>query len=153
MSIGLEVSKGMIDMTKGNIATYDGQHFPFKDNSFDLVTCVCVYHHIEKDLRKNFSQEVYRILKPNGSFVIFEHNPYNPLTKWIVSRTPVDQNAILVKAGEFRHNYLRHFTQHQCLYYLFFPKKIEFLEKALRFILKWIPLGGQYLYWVKKSPT
>lgn len=150
-SYGLDVSKGMLKKAIHDVAIYDGHHLPFKDNSFDLITCICVYHHIPPSDRLNFSQEVLRVLKPEGSFIIFEHNPFNPLTRWIVSRTPVDQNAILVKSSEFKKQYLYQFIQHRQQYYLFFPKKLSWLEKALYPILKFIPLGGQYLYWVKKN--
>jgi hypothetical protein len=36
------------------------------------------------------------VLRPGGSFVIFEHNKLNPLIRWIVARIPLDRNAVLL---------------------------------------------------------
>lgn len=45
------------------------EDLPFKDNFFDLITMYGSFHHIEN--RPEALQECLRILKPNGSLVIF----------------------------------------------------------------------------------
>jgi len=35
-----------------------------------------------------------------GHVVVFEHNPLNPVTRFVVARTPIDPNAILLRAAE-----------------------------------------------------
>lgn len=47
------------------------EHFPFKDNSFSLLTSNMVVEHVENPA--NFVGEVYRILKPGGVAII--HTP------------------------------------------------------------------------------
>jgi len=45
---------------------YDGQHIPFENNHFDLVTCVGVLEHVED--YKKFLSELMRVSK-NGVFI------------------------------------------------------------------------------------
>ena len=47
---------------------------PFPDNNFDKVYCSQVLNHIEDGERA--IKEMYRILKPGGSFLIMTQNPY-----------------------------------------------------------------------------
>jgi len=49
-----------------------GKFAPFKDNSFDLITCYSVVPY-EKDIDKFFS-EIFRILQPKGVAVIIIMN-------------------------------------------------------------------------------
>jgi len=44
----------------------------YEDNSFDLCTCILSLHHI-KDLN-NFINEISRIIKPGGYFLLIEHS-------------------------------------------------------------------------------
>jgi SAM-dependent methyltransferase len=126
---------------------------PFEDGQFDLVSAVCVYHHLPPDHRRGLTAEARRVLRPNGTFVIIEHNPYNPLTRLIVSRTPVDADAILLRPSETRHLF-----EHQGLviedqrYFLYLPerayRRLGFLEAALG---PWMPLGGQYAVFARSN--
>ena len=74
---------------------------PFDNGQFDFVTAG-VYHHVPVAERARLTNEVKRVLKPGGIFCIVEHNPYNPATRMIVSRTPIDANAILLPRRETR---------------------------------------------------
>ena len=47
----------------------------FKDNTFDVLTARMVFHHSE-DLEKAMN-EAYRVLKPNGRFILCEGTPPN----------------------------------------------------------------------------
>ena len=124
---------------------HDPARIPFDDSTFDFVTAVCVYHHVPPPARAALTAEVRRVLKPGGTFSIIEHNPYNPATRLIVSRTPVDADAILLRASETR-ELLRAagFQIDDQRYFLYFPeglyKKLSGVESAL----KSLPLGGQY---------
>ena len=42
--------------------------------------------------------ELGRVLKPGGRLYVFEHNPRNPLVRYVIARTPIDENAILLDA-------------------------------------------------------
>jgi len=118
---------------------------PFDDQSFDFITAVCVYHHVPEDQRLAFTKEILRLLKPRGIFCLIEHNPLNPVTKLIVSRTPVDADAQLLSAREAR-NLL---SSAGCgildtQYFLFLPERIHKYLGRLEDRLGRIPLGGQY---------
>jgi SAM-dependent methyltransferase len=118
---------------------------PFPDETFDFVSAVCVYHHVPEEQRAAFTAEVLRLLKPNGIFCLIEHNPFNPITRVIVSRTPVDADAQLLTAGKARDL----FTAAGCTimdtrYFLFLPQRIYTHLASLEDRLSRVPLGGQY---------
>lgn len=48
---------------------------PYKDESFDLVTAMMALHHFSKP--KEMLQEIYRVLRPGGTFIIREHDTGN----------------------------------------------------------------------------
>src|SRR5579871_3506536 len=109
---------------------------PFDDCEFDFVTSVCVYHHVPPGLRPDLMLEVRRVLKPGGRFCIIEHNPWNPVTRLIVSRTPVDANAILLPVSETHALFTKAgFTVDTSAFFLYFPqsvyRRIGILERAL----------------------
>ncbi len=84
------------------VAQPDPARLPFADAEFDFVTAVCVFHHVEPAGRPALLAEMTRVLRPHGLMMIVEHNPLNPVTRLIVSRTPVDQDARLLSAGAVR---------------------------------------------------
>jgi SAM-dependent methyltransferase len=118
---------------------------PFQDESFDFVTAVCVYHHVAPADRLALTAEVRRVLAPGGVFVLIEHNPLNPATRLIVSRTPVDANAILLGASEaealLRDSAMTPFDKS---YFLYLPESLYRRFAIVEEWLKRIPLGGQY---------
>jgi hypothetical protein len=95
-------------------------------------------------------KEMARVLKPGGRYYVFEHNPYNPVTRWVVARTPIDQHAILLPSHEARAELADAGIRHiQVENLMFFPPKWRWaqpLEQALR----WLPLGGQYVVFGEK---
>jgi SAM-dependent methyltransferase len=118
---------------------------PFPSGTFDVVTAACVYHHLTGELQDGLTSEAARLLKPGGMFVIFEHNPWNPATRLIVSRTPVDRNAVLLTSSQAADLIERaglRFTK--ATYYLYLPeplyRRIGWMERALGKL----PAGGQY---------
>ncbi len=123
----------------------DPRRLPFDDGRFDFVTAVCVYHHVAPDLRPSLTAEVRRVLRPGGRFAIIEHNPYNPVTRLIVSRTPVDADAVLLRASETR-RLLRGggFRIDAQQYFLYCPDRLYRRFGGLESALRRIPLGGQY---------
>ena len=126
----------------------DGTDFP--DNTYDIIVAVCVFHHISQPKRIEVLEGIYRILKPNGRFFLFEHNPINPLTQWIVRQTPLDKNAVLLnKKTVLQSVKTAGFKPLETAYFLFFPPNISFLRK-LEPRLAWLPLGGQYVVVAEK---
>ena len=118
---------------------------PYDNQSFDFITVVCVYHHVPVEQRPSFTAEGFRLLKPGGVFCIIEHNPHNPVTRLIVSRTPVDADAQLLSAKEARRLLssagARLLKTH---YFLFFPERIYRHAASVEDWLAAVPVGGQY---------
>jgi SAM-dependent methyltransferase len=128
------------------------ESLPFDDNSFDFVTAVCVYHHIPEERRLPFTCEVLRLLKPGGIFCVIEHNPLNPVTRLIVSRTPVDADAQLLSGRETRRLLASAgSTVVDTQYFLFFPERTHQYLGFLEDRLSALPLGGQYSVFAKRS--
>lgn len=63
----------------------DAENMEFDDDSFDLIVCSGVLHHL--DLTKAFP-ELARVLKPNGEIICIEPLAYNPLIQLYRKRTP-----------------------------------------------------------------
>jgi ubiquinone/menaquinone biosynthesis C-methylase UbiE len=128
-----------------NFQTFDGIKIPFDDNFFDIVFTACVFHHIDFKLHENLFKEIFRVLKPGGKFYIFEHNPWNPITRHMVNTCPFDEDAVLLYPNYTNKTLNSIFYNHKTNFILFFPRQKLFkpfikLEK----FLKKIPFGGQY---------
>jgi SAM-dependent methyltransferase len=118
---------------------------PFEDNSVDFVTAVCVYHHVHGPARTLLTREIKRVLNPGGLCCIIEHNPWNPVTRGIVKRCPVDVDADLLTARTTRR--LLQEAGFQPLgtdYFLYMPEKLFHQLGFLERLLRRLPLGGQY---------
>jgi SAM-dependent methyltransferase len=118
---------------------------PYGDAEFDLVTAVCVYHHVPPADRRTLTSEIRRVLRPGGIFCMIEHNPFNPVTRLIVSRTPVDSDAILLPASEaWGLASGAGFDPLERDYFLYFPQAIYRYLGRMEAALTKVPLGGQY---------
>ncbi|KAL0233358.1 hypothetical protein GEMRC1_012103 [Eukaryota sp. GEM-RC1] len=53
----------------------NGTTLPYDDNSFGIVTCLMCLHHVETP--EVLFKEVFRVLKPEGVFIIREHDLKN----------------------------------------------------------------------------
>lgn len=117
---------------------------PVDDGRFDIVFTACVFHHIPHDEHAFWLKELRRVTKPGGRLVIFEHNPWNPLTRHAVRNCPFDVNARLI-SGPVMAGRLQQagWGSVKTTYHVFFPAalaKLRFLDPALG----WFPLGAQY---------
>jgi SAM-dependent methyltransferase len=151
--IGCDPAAGMLDGADDIRVVHQEELLllPFADASADLVTAVCVYHHVRPADRAALTSEVGRILKPGGVFGVIEHNPYNPATRLIVSRTPVDADAILLTASSSRRMLAEAgFAIASTRYFLFFPEKLYRRRSRIEDALAWLPLGGQYAVFATK---
>ncbi|MDR2125128.1 MAG: class I SAM-dependent methyltransferase [Desulfovibrio sp.] len=113
-------------------------------SAFGLITAVCVLHHIPEKTRADWLSALYATLRPGGTLLIFEHNPYNPLTRRIFNTCPFDAGAKMLSPGAAR-NLLRHtgFVDLFGRYTLFFPWRGK-AWRGLETALGRLPLGGQY---------
>ncbi|NIF76621.1 class I SAM-dependent methyltransferase [Paraburkholderia sp. Cy-641] len=114
---------------------------------FDLIFVAGVFHHVPPDQRVLVARTLKSRLSTSGQIFVFEHNPYNPVTRRIVDTCPYDEDAVLLKPVEMK-NTLRAagLSVEQARYCLFVPPRFSKLS-GLESRLGWLPLGGQY--WVK----
>jgi SAM-dependent methyltransferase len=118
---------------------------PVPDASFDVVVISAVLHHTAPDERKSLLSDAIRVVVPGGRLVVFEHNPLNPVTRWVVRRTAIDQDAVLVYAPEVRRLLASlGLTALLTRFMMFVPPRLEWLS-ALEHRIGRVPLGGQYV--------
>lgn len=111
---------------------------------YDLIFVACVFHHIAPEERDHAFEQLYALMKPGGELFIFEHNPYNPVTRHIVNTCPFDKDAILLPPAELatRAKATR-LKVVENRYALFYPAPLKALRPTEAY-LGWLPLGGQY---------
>ena len=149
---GVDISEEMLvkaqhNVPKAKFAWYDGEKLPFADETFDVVVAICVLHHVPVSMRFKVVSEMVRVTRPEGIVAVFEHNPYNPLTRYAVNTCELDEDAVLLSSREtvgllkdsadvepeFRH-------------FLFSPLGGA-IGCSLDRHLRDVPLGGQYAAW------
>lgn len=146
----LDVSRRSLDVGRSRFQDaaefehFDGGAVPYADASFDVVFVACVLHHIPHAEHSRIFAELRRVLKPNGVLLVFEHNPFNPLTVRAVNTCPFDENAVLLRPAALRRTFVSAgFADPSLRFRLFFPGPL----RALRVIepwLTWLPLGAQF---------
>lgn len=138
MMLGRERS---FDMHKQRHAS----ELPFPSCAFDLVTAVCVYHHVPGDARVALTREIRRVLRPDGLVCLIEHNPHNPVTRKIVTRCPVDVDAQLLSMKS-ADSMLREAGFRPCAaeYFLYIPEKWFYKLSWMENFVSQAPFGGQY---------
>ena len=146
--VGCDVSAGMMrDIADLDVvAQTDPHRVPFDDQSVDLVTTVCIYHHVDRPAWPRLTADIRRVLRPGGVFVMIEHNPINPVVQLIIRRTPVDEHAHLLTAAAARRAMRdAEFDVRATRYFLYVPEHLyrwgRFVERALEAV----PMGGQYM--------
>jgi len=123
---------------------YDGGDLPLAPGSVDLIFTSCVFHHIAPAEHIGILEKLNRALAADGRLVIFEHNPINPVTRYIVSTCPFDENAVLIPAPLLRARQLAAGFRSVCVAYTgFFPGPLKALRRAEPY-LAWAPIGAQY---------
>ena len=146
---GIDVSAKCIGQAKKlnhgvTYKLYDGKCLPYDDNSFDSAVTICVMHHVPTSNRNHFLSEMYRILKPNGLAVVFEHNPLNPLTMRVVNNCPFYVDAVLLKSGETSQLLSNNGFKHtRSRFILSFPP-LNWACRQVDKIFARLPFGAQY---------
>jgi len=146
----LDVSQRSLDIAKGRFPDaadyqlYDGETIQLPKASFDLIFSACVFHHIEAAEHVRLFEQLRGVLKPDGALIVFEHNPVNPVTRYIVATCPFDENAVLIPAGTFAGRQKKAgFRKVDVAFTGFFPNKLKAL-RGLEPALRVVPLGAQY---------
>ncbi|HTB52366.1 MAG TPA: class I SAM-dependent methyltransferase [Ferruginibacter sp.] len=149
---GIDISSKSIEvathrnLSNASFSVYNGTAISYADEIFDVIFIAGVLHHVTFSLHETIVKEIQRLLKKGGRLYLFEHNPLNPVTKYLVNTCVFDKDARLLKSS-----YTTKLLQQNKLavaqkqFIIFFPRKgmfskLIFLEKYLQ----WLPFGGQY---------
>ncbi len=123
----------------------------FTERKYDFITIANVFHHIKAKERVNTFCKLRELLNPGSKIAIFEHNPLNPVTRYVVSSCPYDSDAELISARK-----LAGLANKGGLkvtwkgYILFFPWSQTFFRNA-EGLLRHLPLGAQYMLLLAKK--
>lgn len=116
---------------------------------FDLVISCNVFHHIPPLERAATTRELRARMKPDANLVVWEHNPFNPISRLLVKCCPFDEDARLLSLAATRrlfeensYRYVKH------AYLNLFPPSWQQLKFVSRVEskLSGLPIGAQY--WV-----
>ncbi len=132
-----------------DFSVINGRTLPFEAQTFDLTVAAGVFHHIKPEEQKSWVDEVFRVLKPGGTFVIFELNPLNLGTLYIFKNHPLEKNAKMLFPWRVE-RLLSNFASTTMKFYCFFPNWMKFLRPIERFI-EWLPLSALYAGIGKKN--
>jgi SAM-dependent methyltransferase len=92
------IAQARADNREVDYQAFDGKTFPHESASFNLVTAICVLHHVPPAAWGGFMAELRRVVRPGGLVCVIEHNPLNPLTRLAVMRCEFDRDAHLLGA-------------------------------------------------------
>jgi SAM-dependent methyltransferase len=115
--------------------------------TFGAVVLANVLHHVPPENRLGLMKSIARVLAPGGKAVVFEHNPYNPVTRKVVRECEFDENAVLLYPNETRHLLRDAGLEHvERDFIVFFPRALSAL-RGMEPLLRWVPMGAQYAAW------
>jgi SAM-dependent methyltransferase len=128
----------------GNAAFATFEQLPPAGN-IDLAFCNGVFHHIPLPERAGSMKYIFDSLRPGGVFAFWENNPWNPGTRYVMSRIPFDRDAITLSAPESRRlAKTAGFDVLVTRFVFFFPKSLGWL-RWMEPAMARIPMGGQYI--------
>ncbi|KXU91594.1 SAM-dependent methyltransferase [Caballeronia megalochromosomata] len=129
----------------------EGSELPFDAAEFDLAYAMCVFHHIDHGEHVAVLSDLRRVVAPGGTLVIFEHNPYNPLTVKAVNTCEFDANAKLITANQMKRSCMAAgFSRVDIKYRIFFPHALSWFRKFEKYMTG-VPLGAQYAVYATRS--
>jgi len=111
---------------------------------YDLIVLANVLHHVQPPARLGILESLASRLARGGRLAVFEHNPFNPVTRCIVDACEFDEDAVLLTRREtldlLRGAGLPGLTGD---YIAFLPGFLAAL-RPLEAYLGWCPLGAQH---------
>jgi len=112
--------------------------------AIDLAFCNGVFHHIRSAERVAAVSYVFRSLRCGGRFAFWENNPWNPGTRWVMSRIPFDRDAVTLGPSESRRLLRRGGFEILRTDFLFiFPRALRWFRRWEPALSRW-PFGAQY---------
>jgi len=146
--LGIDVSHGSLEEARRRYGSSQTTFHPPQDYdpdaSIDLAYCNGVFHHIPVNERAEAASYVYRALRPGGLFAFWENNPWNPGTRYVMSRCAFDCDAIPLSCRKAR-RLLRAcgFSILRTDFAFIFPHPLKWL-RPIEPLVSRLPLGAQY---------
>jgi trans-aconitate methyltransferase len=146
--VGVDVSERSLDIARAAHGSDRVRFVSLREFSpageFQIAFCNGVFHHVQPPERAGLMRLLRDSLSPEGLFALWENNPWNPGTRYVMSRIAFDRDAVTLSSREaVRMVASSGLEMLRTDYYFFFPRML----RALRFLepaLSKVPLGGQY---------
>lgn len=136
----------------GPVTQQEPFDLPFEDGTFDAAFAFCIYHHIPRADHVRHLRELARVVTDEGEVMVFEHNPYNPVTARIFARSPIDHGCRMITPEAMRSTFRQAgFDEIHHGYLLFVPESLHPVFGFIEHALTWLPLGGQYFVSGRKA--
>ena len=87
---------------------YNDKVLPYPDNKFNIIFVICEMNHLPTENWLNFFREICHTLNPAVIALFFNHNPYNPVSQYVVRNCEIDKDkdAVLFAPKHVK-NYLK----------------------------------------------
>ncbi len=146
--LGLDVSSRSLELARLKHASKECSFLSFDEYvpkaEIDLVYCNGVFHHIPVATRTSVADYILRCLRPGGLFALWENNPWNPGTRYVMSRIPFDRDAVTIPPPQATKLLQGSGFQIVSVNYLFlFPRFLKLLRFLEPYVCR-VPLGAQY---------
>lgn len=152
---GADISEASVAVARRDLAGLPADFRPLsapaEEGTFDLVFCNGVFHHIPPEHRAGAMDYVRKSLKPGGLFALWENNPWNPGTRFVMSRIAFDRDAVKIPPRGARELARRHGLEVLRQDFLFyFPRALAWF-RPLEPWFAGLPLGAQYLTLARRN--
>jgi SAM-dependent methyltransferase len=147
---GVDIAPGMVEHASSlnpwaEYRSFEpGEPLPFEGGSFDVCFAISVLHHVPRSERPALIEGMKRVLRPGGLLAVFEHNPFNPLTRRAVAGCEFDRDAELLRSHEARRLLREAGLPDPGRRYILFFTRASGLLRGIERRLGWLPLGAQY---------
>ncbi|HET9383855.1 MAG TPA: methyltransferase [Gemmatimonadales bacterium] len=146
--VGVDVSARSLEQARREHGATGARFLQIADHqaqgTIDLAFCNGVFHHIPPADRGAAVRHVHRSLRPGGLFAFWENNPWNPGSRYVMSRIPFDRDAIMLTPREARALLRENGFEIVRTDFLFiFPRMLRWL-RAIEPRVSSLPLGAQY---------
>jgi SAM-dependent methyltransferase len=132
--------------TRAATATFYDDPARIPQSHFGIIILANVLHHVAPAERHDLVSSLAKCLQPGrGRLVVFEHNPYNPVTRRAVAACEFDDDAILLGPVELTRLLSRSgLVGARRRFIVFFPHALAGL-RGLEPHLGWLPVGAQVM--------
>jgi SAM-dependent methyltransferase len=145
--VGTDIAKASLEVARKknpDVEFVDDAGMTKFGGAFDLIFVASVFHHVPPARRVDVSKRLFGWACASANLFVFEHNPFNPVTRYIVNHCPYDEDAVLLKPSELTcHLEEANFVVVRKAYCLVFPPALSTLARIEPFF-GGLPFGGQY---------